>query len=143
MRIAVIVAALAAALLMAGCMPVGLSNEQIATLKEQNGAILARAQSGQIKWVEYARAANANYMNMAQNDNRPETQEALALRVVLAQQVDAKTITPEQYDYQWKKFMADRYRSAMAMEAARENAIIASTPQQVTCNTIGAFTTCN
>ncbi len=145
--------ALALALLLSGCMARGSTPEQQAA-REQNDKLLEEARAGKIKWIDYARESNANAMKAYPRDNSPETQEGLAYRVVLAQQVDEKKITPEQFDYEWKKYLADQHRQAMANAAA----ILAASPQPiimqqpiipfapiphpVSCFTTGNVTTC-
>ncbi len=69
----------------------------------------------------------------------PEIQEALAYRLVLAQEVDTHQITPKQFDCEWKKYIADLHRE----DVNREIAIMAATTPTVTCFSTGHVTTCN
>ncbi len=101
---------LASALQLGGCLPTRLSAEQYIALKPRNDAVRVQALAGRIKWVDYARAVNANYLQAAPYDTATATQEALAYRVTLASQVDARQLSPEQYDFLWNRYVAERGR---------------------------------
>ena len=94
MKIVYCAITLAIGLLLTGCLGAGPTPEQI-EVRAQNDELLAEAKAGKIKWVDFARAANANAGRLSPNFTTPEIQEAFAYRVLLAQQVDEKKITPE------------------------------------------------
>jgi hypothetical protein len=135
-------------LLLSGCMARGLTPEQQA-VREQNNELRQEAMAGKIKWVDFARQANANAAVVLSNSSSLNIQEAFAYRVLLAQRVDEKQITAEEFDYHWAKFLADQRQQAVANAAL----IAASIPQPViaqpvisrpvTCITNGFLTTCN
>jgi hypothetical protein len=135
--------ALAMTFLLTGCLARGPTPEQLA-VRDQNNELLDEARAGKIKWIDYARQSNANFTSVYPNANYPQTQEALSYRIVLAQRVDDKKLTPEEFDYEWKHYLADQNRQAMANAAM----IMAATPPPVayhptTCITTGIITTCN
>jgi hypothetical protein len=68
---------------------------------------------------------------------------------VLAQKVDEKQITPEEMDYDFKKYLADEQRqratNAALIAASMPQPVVAQPiiPRPVTCITNSFFTTCN
>jgi len=117
-------AILALVLLLSGCAARGLTPEQQA-VTDQNRELLEEAKAGKIKWIDYARQSNANVISVFPRASSLFAQEFFAYRVLLAQSVDAKQITPEEFDYDWKKYLADHQR------------------RSVICITTGFVTTCN
>lgn len=134
---------LALVLLLSGCAARGLTPEQQA-VRDQNSVLLEEAKAGKIKWIDYARQSNASVISAYPRASSLSAQEFFAYRVLLAQRVDAKQITPEEFDYDVKKYLADERRQALTNAAI----ISAATPQPVvsrpvTCITTGYVTTCN
>ena len=116
---------LALVLLLSGCAARGLTPEQQA-VTDQNRELLEEAKAGKIKWVDYAKQSYANVISVYPRASSLFAQEFSAYRVLLAQRVDAKQITPEEFDYEWKKYANDHL----------------SRPR-TTCITTGVVTTCN
>jgi hypothetical protein len=117
---------LALALFVSGCAPRGLTPEQQA-VRDQNKELLEEAKAGKIKWTDYANQANANAAPVIRNSDSLFWQEAFAYRVLLAQKVDEKQITPEEFDYDFKKYLADEQRRRVTNAAL----IAASMPQPI------------
>jgi hypothetical protein len=125
-----------------------LTPEQQA-VRYQNKELLEEAKAGTIKWTDYAKQANANAAGVIPNSDNLFWQEAFAYRVVLAQKVDEKQITPEEFDYEFKKYLADEQRqrvtNAALIAASMPQPIVTQPiiPRPVTCITNSFVTTCN
>jgi hypothetical protein len=119
-------AVLLLALLLGACHS-GPTAEQEAVLSSYNQEMLAQAQARKITWADYARRTNAQVQDMFAGDSglaQADAQAALAYRVFLASEIDAGRSTPERFDYEWQRFIAD----GQAKEAADRQAASARAP---------------
>jgi hypothetical protein len=136
------------ALALMGCGP---SQELVAQVQAVDRALQEKARSGEISWTEYARKTNDIAINATPQALRAsqsaEGQALLAYRVMIAAEIDAKRMTPEQFDFLWKKQVAeaqarDTARREVALESMSTGLIqagaalsAASRPQVVNCST--------
>lgn len=110
------------AMLLGGC-NAGPSAEQVSAVRNQDSALIEMAKAKKISWAEAVRRSNANAAATVPGASAPDAQAALAYRLMLASEIDSGKITFEQFDFLWKKYVADiSARDAQQRQVAVANA---------------------
>jgi hypothetical protein len=124
--------------LLLGACQAGPTAEQRAALGSYNQELFAQAQLHKISWAEYAKRTNDRIIFASDpRIGSSKAEIALAYRVYLASEVDANHSTPEYFDFERKRFVADmdareesQRQAALARASANLMAIGAAMQQK-------------
>ena len=131
-----------AALLLTGCLS-RPGPQKVAEMKEQIAMLDAERDAGKISWTEWAR----RQVGIVKAGMRlsPAEEQLAAYKVLLASRVDAKKLTPEEFDYEWASAKA-KFASAEAAQNAQQRAALANVGDSLTAMSIAnrpVTTNCN
>ncbi|MCJ2136697.1 hypothetical protein MKK69_22045 [Methylobacterium sp. J-026] len=141
--IAAAMAALVSACQTASTTSTGPRPEQVEAARPRLEALKADRDARRLSWAEWARRTNAELRALAQAPITPGEEEIMAYRVVLAERVDRKQITPAEFTFEQAKAI----RQLEDRNSANQVAALAAAPVvgPTTCvtNRIGVTTLTN